>query len=106
MSKQSDAPYKFAKIALTDSGDLVALVANRKIRVVSLFFVILGNQTVKFQSGASTDLTGAMSPGANGGLSLPFNQAGWFETAAGEKLNAVLGGATTLAGGLTYQEVK
>ena len=106
MAKQSDASYKRVKIALTDSGDLVAAVTGRSIRVIALWGVLLGNQTVKLQSGASTDLTGAMSPAANGKIEMGFNQAGWVETAAGEKLNAVLGAATTFAGCLVYQEIK
>lgn len=96
---------KFAAISSTDDGDTVALVASKKIRVHAMYFVVAGATTVKFQSGASTDLCGAMSFAANGGISLPFNPVGWFETAAGEKLNHVLGSAVAIAGGLTYSEV-
>lgn len=96
---------KFAAISSTGSGDTVALVASKKIRVVSMFLVVAGATTVKFQSGGATDKTGAMSFAANGGISLPFNPTGWFETAAGEKLNHVLGSAVAIAGGLTYVEI-
>lgn len=96
---------KFAKISSTDDGDTVALVSTKKLRVLSMYFVVAGATTVKFQSGATTDLTGAMSFAANGGISLPFNPVGWFETAAGEKLNHVLGSNVAIAGGLTYIEV-
>lgn len=96
---------KFAAISSTGSGDTVALVSSKKIRVLSLYLVVAAASTVKFQSGASTDKTGAMSFGANGGISLPFNPVGWFETASGEKLNHVLGTSVGIAGGLTYIEV-
>lgn len=96
---------KFAAISSTDDGDTVALVSGKKIRVLSMYFVVAGATTVKFQSGASTDKTGAMSFAANGGISLPFNPVGWFETTAGEKLNHVLSNAVAIAGGLTYIEV-
>ena len=96
---------KFAAISLAASGDILALVAAKKIRVVSLFLVVTSAVTVKFQSGASSDLTGAMPFGANGGISLPYNPVGWFQTVSGEKLNMVLGSSVQVSGGLTYIEV-
>lgn len=96
---------KFAAISSTGSGDTLALVSGKKIRVLSMFFVLAGASTVKFQTGATTDLTGAMSFAANGGISLPFNPNGWFETAAGAKLNHVLGSSVGIAGGFLYIEV-
>jgi hypothetical protein len=105
MNGSTSLTPKFAAISSTDDGDTVALVASKKIRVVSMFFVVAGATTVKFQSGASTDKTGAMSFAANATFVLPYNPNGWFETAAGEKLNHVLGSAVAIAGGLTYVEV-
>ena len=96
---------KFAAISSTGSGDTLALVSGKKIRVLSLFLLVAGATTVKFQSGATTDKTGAMSFPANGGISLPFNPIGHFETAAGEKLNHVLGSSVGIAGGFAYIEV-
>lgn len=96
---------KFAAISASASGDLVALVASKKIRVVSFFIVVATAVTVKLQSGASSDLTGAMPFGANGGISLPYNPNGWFQTVSGEKLNMVLGSGVAVAGGLSYIEV-
>lgn len=113
VSQDSNAMYagitkltpKFAPISASNSADIVALVAAKKIRVLSLFVVTAGATTVKFRSGGTVDLTGAMSFAANGGISLPFNPVGWFETAAGAKLDMVLGSAVAVAGGLTYIEV-
>ena len=92
----------FSKIDASASADVIAAVTGKKIRIVAGFFTVAADTTVKFQSGASTDLTGAMTVKAGGGLVLPFNQAGYFETAAGAKLNVVLGTATQTSGGLTY----
>lgn len=97
----------YAKIDAASAGDntIVAANATQKIRVTSLFLVNghTGTQTVRFESGAGgTALTGQMIFGANGGMVLPYNQQGWFETAANELLNMELGGATTVDGALTY----
>lgn len=96
---------KFASVALSASGDVVALVSAKKIRVLAYCLVCGTATTVKFQSGGTTDKTGAMPFAANGGISAPFNPVGWFETAAGEKLNLVLGASAAVAGHLTYIEV-
>lgn len=104
-SGAADLTPKFASISSTGSGDTLALVSGKKIRVLAMFFVVAGATTVKFQSGATTDKTGAMSFAANGGISLPFNPTGWFETVSGEKLNHVLGSSVGIAGGFLYVEV-
>lgn len=103
---------KFAAISANASADLVAAVAAatplpaKRIRVLGLFLTnTTANGTIKFQSGASTDLTGAMSFPANGPLVLAANQFGWFQTVAGEKLNFVLASTGQVSGGLVYQEV-
>lgn len=99
---------KFAAISGAASGNntILGAVTGKKIRVVSMFFVCNAAVTVKFKSAeGGSDLTGAMSFAANGGISLPFNPVGWFETAAGELLNMVLGGAQQVSGGFTYIEV-
>ena len=99
---------KFAIIDAASSGDntLVAVVASKKIRVLSVFLVASGAVTVRFESGAGgTALTGQMQLAANGGFVLPFNPVGWFETASATLLNLELSGATSVDGSLTYVEV-
>jgi len=92
-------------ISTSASADLVNAVTGKIIRVTSLFIVCDSAVTVKFQSGASTDLTGALSFAANGGIALTFNEKGWFQTASGAKLNVVLGGSVGVRGALTYTVV-
>lgn len=100
-----------AKIDLTSSGDIVAAVPGKKIRVTSLLLVASAAFTAKFQSGASTDLQGAMSMIVGVPIPLPVAPSmpgelrGHFETAVGEKLNLVLSGSGQVSGCLTYELV-
>lgn len=103
------AQTKYAVIDAATSGDntLVPAVTGKKIRVMSLFATMTGTQvTIRFESGASgTALTGQMLPIQGHTIVIPFNPAGWFETAAGELLNMELSGAQSVDGALTYIEV-
>ncbi len=100
---------KRAVIDHAGSGDntIVAAVTGKKIRVVSAFLIAAGAVTVRFESGAGgAALTGQMTIAANGGLVLPFNPNGWFETAESALLNLELGGAVSVDGALTYVELE
>lgn len=91
------------------SGDnqVVAAVAGKKILVLGFFLVAAGAVTARFESGAGgTALTGQMVLAANSQLSVPYNPAGWFETAAGAALNLELSAATSVDGALVYVEVE
>lgn len=98
---------KWKAIAITASADLVALVAGKKIRVLALMVSAGGtDHTIKFQTGASGNLTGVMEFVLNDKLTLLYNPHGWFETVAGEKLNAVTAGTSpNFDGVLQYVEV-
>lgn len=95
-----------AAIAATTAGDntLVAAVAGKQIRVLSLVLVASGGaNTVRLESAAGgTALTGAMDLAADGQLLLPYNPAGWCDTVAAELLNLELSAGTAVAGLLTY----
>jgi hypothetical protein len=101
-------PVKHAAVAAATGGNntLVAAVAGKSIRVLSLLLVASGGaNTVALESDADgTALTGDMDLGADGQLVLPHNPAGWAVTAAGELLNLELSAATAVAGCLTYVE--
>ncbi len=99
---------KFAVIDAATSGDntLVAAVASKKVRVLALFLVAAGTVNVRLESGAGgTALTGQMNLVANTGFVLPYNPAGWFETASNTLLNLELSAAVSVDGALTYVEV-
>ena len=82
---------------------LIAAAAGAKYRVLSVVVVSTAANSVKFQS-ASTDITATFPLGANGGLVLPFNEHGWFETAVNEALNVNMSAATST--GVQIQYIK
>lgn len=99
---------KYAVIAASTSGNntLVAAVTAKKIRVLAAVFISNGTVNAKFQSGAGgTDKTGLFYMVANTGAALPFNPAGWFETASNTLLNLNLSAAIAVGGCITYIEV-
>lgn len=99
---------KFAIIDAATSGNntLVSAVTSKKIRVLSAFLVAAGTVNVRFESGADgTALTGQMNLVANTGFALPYNPAGWFETAVTTLLNLELSAAVSVDGCLSYIEV-
>jgi hypothetical protein len=94
----------FVPISVAATGTLVAALATGKIRVVSLFLVNATAQTVQFQSGDGTALTGVMTIGTSV-LVLPFNNRGWFESKAADGLKIALGATNQCSGGLSYVQV-
>ena len=108
LSDGTIAQVKYAKIDAAGSGDntLVAAVASKKIRVISLYYLAAGTVSVRFESGASgTALTGQAEHTAQTGAVLNRNPDGWFETVAGDLLNMELSGAISVDGALSYIEV-
>ena len=104
-----DGGQKFASITVAadeSAAELVAAVTNAKIRVLALLIhqVTSSTATIQFLS-ASTALTGVIfSKPASLHLVMPFNPAGWFETAESEALNLATA-STVVAGCLVYEEV-
>lgn len=103
----------FVAISTSTSGDntLVAARPGQKIRVINYAATAAGDVAIKFKSGASTDLTGAMGLSATkalfpsgSGLS-PAGFVGLFETAVGEALVLNLSDAVAVAGHLTFQSL-
>jgi hypothetical protein len=99
--------YAIIDAATLGNNTLISAVAGNKIRVLSLYVVAGGGaNTLRFESGADgTALSGQMGLAANGGLVLPYNEGGWFETAAGVLLNLELSAGTSVDGGLSYIEL-
>ena len=99
---------KFVAIAASASGNntILAAVTSKKIRVLAASFISNGTVNAKFQSGAGgTDLTGLYYLVVNSGAILPYNPAGWFETASATLLNLNLSAAIAVGGSITYIEV-
>lgn len=100
---------KFVAISAASNGNntIVAAVTGKKIRVLAAVMTMSGTSvSLTWQSGAGgAGLTGAMTPTQGQTIVLPYNPAGWFETAAATLLNLSLGGAQTVGGALVYVEV-
>lgn len=104
----SEVQYASVDVATLGDNTLVAAVTGKRIRVVALFLVASGGaNTLRFESGAGgTALSGQFNLAANGQLVLPFNTAGWLQTAAAALLNLELSAATSVDGALAYVEVE
>ena len=104
MAIQSEVQYLAVAVSSADNTLVAAAGAGVKIRVVSAVLVMSGGaNTIRFESDtAGTALTGQMDVGNDLQLILPWNPAGWFETAANKLLNLELGATTAVAGVLGY----
>lgn len=100
---------KYAAISAASNGNntIVAAVTGKKIRVLAAVMVMTGTAvTLTWQSGAGgSALSGAMTPLQGTSIILPYNEQGWFETAAATLLNLSLGGGQAVAGVIVYVEV-
>lgn len=112
-SGSSQLTPKFAVIALTATGTLVAAVTGKKIRVLSLLMtidVLTGDETYTFKSGAGgTALTGALGEASAAAalmvINYPFSPVGHFETVSGSLLELSLAQTAEARGSLVYVEV-
>lgn len=99
-----NAGLRSAQITGSASADVIAAVASTKLRVLSMAITSVSGCTVKLQSGAASDLTPPFHIAANGNITLS-NPLGLFESASGQRINAVVSGTTTYSVFLTYREV-
>lgn len=102
---------KYAAINRATSGELVAAVTGKRIRVLSYLFSVATTTTVRFDS-AATPLTGAMTATAGNAfpspspINLPGGSVGQMQTEPGEALNVTLGAGVQISGHLVYEEVR
>lgn len=94
-------------ISFSSSGDntVISAVASKKIKVHRIFFVCSAATAVTIKDGASTNLTGAMSMGANGGFTLDLQGDPWFITAASNALIINQTGTAQVSGAIYYTAV-
>lgn len=99
-------PAKFAAISESTaaSNEIVAGVASKSIRVISVVLVCAAAVTVTWEDEDGTNVSGAMSFPDNGGYSLE-NDAGLFQTIPGKGLHLLSGGAVQVSGHISYIEV-
>jgi len=111
-NEEAKAEVKYAAIAAATSGNntLLAAVTGKRIRVLALFVQPGAAGNIYFTSATSGTVifggsTNKINLGANGGFVLPFNPAGWFQTAAGELLCMNASSTGPFSGGFVYQEI-
>lgn len=117
--KGQELQLKRAVISANSNGSnqLVAAVTGYKIRVLSLALLAKTGTALNlyFRTGSSgsaifgdsnatipVDSTGAAG---TPGFVLPYNPAGWMETASGDRLNLTLDAAEYVGGSVQYVEV-
>jgi hypothetical protein len=93
-------PYAFANIAAsTTDAILVQPQPSRTIRVLGVLVLAGATATqVTFNSkgaGAGTAISLTIACAANGGIVLPENSNGWFQTNPGEALSVTTGSGST-----------
>ena len=108
---------KFARLSTASTGNqaIVAAVSGKKIRVLSMNVMATASTNAVWVNDGTADLHGNTTykipldvTGATGagGFVLPFNQLGWFETAANNRpININLGSANGITAIVTYVEV-
>lgn len=92
--------YFGSPAAAGDNALVAARGAGIRIRVLAAYKVTTAANVVKFRSGV-TDISPGLPLAANGGVVLPFNPSGWFQTAPNEALNLNNSAATPVG---TYVE--
>lgn len=90
-----------ANASASGNTQLIAAATGFKYRVLQVAIVTTLANAVKFQS-ATNDISATFPLAANGGVVLPYNQFGWFETNQNEALNVNLGTATATGVQLQY----
>lgn len=87
--------------AAAETQELRAAIAGRQFEVLSYAFVCDAASTVTFKS-AATNISGAMSIAANGGVSSDGGGTSLMTTNVGEALN-ITNSAGNIAGHITYR---
>jgi len=95
---------KFSSSTISASADVITAVAGKKLRVMSLVVSASAACTLKFQTDATTDVSGTFYLPANGTISVS-NPLGLFETDSGEKLNIIQTGTADVGVSISYREV-
>lgn len=94
---------QFAVINASASGTVISAISGLIIRVIAMDLVTNNAVTIQWQTSTGpATISGPQSFAANGGIVRPFNQAGWFQTLAGDSLNITLSGGATVGGNITY----
>lgn len=96
-----------AKIDTAASGQVAigAAVTGKRCVLIALVLVVNTAQAVTIEETGTTDLSGPMPFGANGGFVLPFCREGWVASSSGQGLALNLGSAVQTSGWALYRYV-
>lgn len=94
---------KSKDFSLTTTGNAVAAVSGKRLKVFAYKLVCSAAITVNFRDGATTALEGGQAYAANGGAAESVPPPAWlFATTAGNGLDVVISGTGTAAGRISY----
>lgn len=100
---------KFADLTAGQDTAVLTAVAGKKIRVYFLALQSSGTATaITFKSkpsGTAVAITCVIALGINSSFVLPYNEQGYFETAAGEGLTITAGAGSAVGLQFLYAEV-
>lgn len=102
--KTSPHRNAFVNPSTATTTTIVAAVAGKRYRVLSVAVISTLANNVNFASSTFGAISATFPLGANGGLVLPFNEHGWFETVVGEGLQVTTSAAT--AAGIQVQYIE
>ena len=91
--------------ASTTEGTLIAAVAGKKIRIISMFALCGETTTNVTLLSNTTALTGTLVLPVAGTLPWQYNPAGWLDTTAGQALKVTTGTGATVEFVIDYVEV-
>lgn len=89
LSNMARVPIQTGALGIDGDEDLVAAVADNRIRVLQMVISATAVTNFKLRSG-TTDLTGDMEA-TTASIILPFHPLGWLETEISEGLNLLNG---------------
>lgn len=111
-NKRPGVKVAHAEVTTATTGEIVAAVAGKKIRVLGYTLVVneATATTVNFARATTNRVTGSPSfvlgAAAEKVISVNAPDGGWlFETPAGERLGLTSSGATDLSVAVVYQEI-
>jgi hypothetical protein len=106
-SSPAVSPHRnaFVNPSTATTTTIAAAVAGKIFRVLSVAAVSTIANNINFGSNA-TAISATFPLGANGGVVLPFNEHGWFQTNAGEALNIVTSAASATGVQVQYIEIQ
>lgn len=94
--------YAIINAASVGSNEVVAAVANKRIRVLGYLLTAAGTVQATWKS-ASTSISGPLCLANGSGVHPDDSGEGLFETAVGEALNLSLDGVIRIGGHLVYR---